>query len=425
MKTFLKRSALVCGLLITALICMGIVYIDTTSNSWRVRAGANDPGNFYVQLLVSNNVAMWFRTNNGSMGIGSADQLNGFAVEIVGVPGGTNATGNGVNRSSAGAVSIAGGLGGNTTANNANGGTGGQMILSGGTGGDSSGSTTNANGGAGGTFIMGGGNGGNPTALATNSLTGGNGGSANFAGGSGATPPGTGGFATTNAVSGNGGAANINGGSSSTPTLGWSRKSGNGGAVNIAGGSAGLNAVRTNGASGGAVNITGADGGSVATATGSGGSPGAVNITAGNGANGNGGTNSDGANIYVRGGTPGSSAVPGNIYLGRISSGAGNGGGVVIGISNSAVLTNVVFVRTNLDFPSTLTGASSDLVAVAITGRTNAIVNVGVPPSALVPAGIYTAFCSNGIVFARFTFVGAVSADPVAGDFEIEVKAYR
>lgn len=413
MKTFLKRAAITAGVLLVALVCMAPVYINNIKHYFTEGGGL-------VLMFVNTNFVFNVDTNTGSVGWGATNVLGSF--EVQGKQRATNATGNGTTAAGSGRINLTAGQGGGTfETTSASGGAGGQINLTAGDGGNAPLATTNATGGQGGTINMfSGSGGGNTGGVATNASIGGAGGAFNLSSGFGGAPN----SASTNTVSGASGTFNLVAVDGTTPSAGWARKGGLGGAFNITAG-AGGNSTRTNGANGGTITLTAGTGGTAAT-SGNSGTAGDVSILAGAGNAGTGGgTNSNGGKVFIRGGTPGSGAVPGDIFLGRNPSGTGNGGGVNIGISNSAILTNVMFVRTNLDFPSTLTGASSDLVAVAITGRTNAIVNVGVPPSALVPAGFYTAFCSNGIVFARFTFVGAVSADPLGGDFELEIKAYR
>lgn len=415
MKTFLKRSSIVCGVLFFAMICLGIVYIDTTQNYWRYQNGE-------INLTVSNQVVMRINTNNMRLALIERNSLS-RGVTILGAFLSTNTSGgNGANMTTAGSVGISGSVGQYTDdATSARGGSAGGITIVGGVGGEAYAAKIDVFAAAGGTLTLNGGSGGGVNSVATNSIAGGGGGSILSSAGSGASPN----FAATNTVGGDGGAVNYAGGAGGAPSAGWARATGSGGQISLIAGNAGATAIRTNAGNGGLVQLIAGNAGAVGTATGNAGASGIVTITAGNGANGTGGTNSDGGNIFLRGGTPGTAAVPGNVIVGRNSSGAGNGGGLVVGISNSAIVTNIIFVRTNLDFPSTLTGASSDLVAVAITGRTNAIVNVGPPPSALVSGGFYSGFCSNGIVFVRFAFIGAVSADPAVGDFEVEIKAYR
>lgn len=415
MKTFLKRSSIVCGVLFFAMICLGIVYIDTTQNYWRFQNGE-------INLTVSNKVVMRVNTNNNRLALIERGSLF-RGVTVLGAFATTNtAGGNGASMTTAGSVGISGAVGQYTDdATSASGGNAGGISISGGNAGEAYAAKMDSFGSSGGSVTIQGGQGSGSVSVATNSIIGGSGGSFSADAGSGGAPN----FAATNTLGGSGGSLNYSAGSGGTPSAGWARWGGDGGQVQFSGGNGG-NSVRTNGGSGNGVVMTAGNAGSATTGNGNAGSAGVFSLTAGNGSTGTGtGTNSNGGNMFMRGGTPGSGAVPGNVIVGRNSSGAGNGGGLVVGISNSAIVTNIIFVRTNLDFPSTLTGASSDLVAVAITGRTNAIVNVGPPPSALVSGGFYSGFCSNGIVFVRFAFIGAVSADPAVGDFEVEIKAYR
>jgi hypothetical protein len=432
----MNKKSLAVGILlgIAVVVSLGIVYIDTISNSWRL-GGA---GNAYVQLLVSNRLVMAVHTNTGFIGINSTNQ-NFFAIDVQTPAIGTNATGNGTSGNSDARINVKAGTGGSTfETTSASGGQGGPIFIAGGSGGTAPFAVTNATGGFGGDLQLGGGNGGVGNGVATNSSTGGGGGSVNISGGNGGSTT----AASTNTVGGNGGGFSVFGGAGTAPGAGWARKSGNGGGFSVSGGNGGTG-VRTNGGNGGTFSMTAGNAGSASTG-GDGGVPGGFTLTAGNAGSASGGgntqpggsislvagngntglTNSDGGHVYIAGGSPGSGARPGDTHIGRLIAGTGRGG-LVVGISNSAVLTNVMFVRTNLDFPSTLAQTDSDIPVLAVTGMTNAIVNVGPPAPAILTGSAWSGFCSNGTVFVRFSVYGLVAKDPGVGDFAVEIRAYR
>lgn len=319
---------------VVAIVAMGIVYIDTTQNYWRV-GGAN---NGYVQLIVSNKIVISVSTNSGRIGI-NVTNAETFGVEVAVPTPGTNATGNGTGMQNTGGISMKGSRGGGTFATTtASGGIAGRIIMTGGEGGDVPLATTNATGGAGGPLALAGGQGGmnGVAGAATNATTGGAGGVATLGGGTGGAPN----SASTNTVGGAGGNASVSGGAGGTPTAGWASKGGNGGQANLTGG-AGGSGSRTNGGNGGAINITGGNSGGSTTSPGDSGVPGdvnisagssgssaggnaspggAVNITAGNGSTGT--TNSDGGHVYIAGGAPAAGAAAGNTVLNVAPSGA-------------------------------------------------------------------------------------------------------
>lgn len=410
MKTFLKRAAITCGILVTALLCMGIIFIDTTQNYWYVNSG-------FVKLIVSNQTdqaIMTVDTNTFRVGFNSNNTL--FAFIVNGRKPTNTTTSIGSSAANSGLIAFRGGGGGDTTIpTTGTGGAGGGVNAIGGMGGFAPLATTNATGGAGGAFALTGGAGGGTVAgVATNSTIGGLGGAVSLFGGVGGEPS----TASTQTVSGAGGAVTLTAGSSSAPSAGWSRKTSAGGLVTITAGPSG-NSTRTNSGDGGPVNITAGGSGNVLTAPGNPGTAGKVNITAG--AGGTGDTNANGGGIFLRGGN--SSATPGNTYVGRDSAGSARGG-LVVGLGEGAV-TNVLFVRTNLDFPSTLAQTDFDIPVATLAGRTNAIVNVGPPVPAVLTGSAWSGFCSNGIVFVRFSVYGLAAKDPGIGDFEVEMKLYQ
>lgn len=433
MKTFAKRAAITCGILLTALICMGIIYIDSTQNYWYVNGG-------FVKLIVSNQTAqavMTVDTNTQAVGFFTNNIARSFVVK--GRRPATVATGNGTSAATIGGILLEGGNGGITdSANNVSGGIGGAITLTGGVAGTPTSIITNATGGAGGAMTITSGPGGNPGTTATNQAQGGAGGALVVTSGLGFSPT----TAATNTIGGNGGAVTFSSLSGGTPTGGWTRQGGNGGAFALSSGSGG-NSTRTNGGNGANLTVTAGNGGQALTTPGNSGVPGNVSFTAGSsgtaaaggnpspggtvnftgGAGSTGDTNSDGGHIYLRGGNPGSTANAGNTYIGRNSAGSARGG-LVIGLGEGAV-TNVLFVRTNLDFPSTLAQTDFDIPVATLGGRTNAIVNVGPPVPAILTGSAWSGFCSNGTVFVRFSVYGLAAKDPGIGDFEVEMKLYQ
>lgn len=312
MKTFARRTAIVTGLLFTALLCMGIVYIDSINHYWRV-GGENGA---YVQLIVSNKLVLSVNTNTGRIGV-NVSNANSVSFDMVGLDAATNLTGNGGTASSSGRIRMKAGTGGASfLQTSASGGGGGAVQITSGDGGSVPLATTNATGGAGGTFFLTGGAGGSGSS-ATNSIIGGAGGGMLIQAGSGTGSS----FATTQAVGGAGGSVSMIGGLGATPSGGWSRKGGNGGAAALTGGDGGAG-VRTNGGNGGNAVITAGTAGNASTTPAFAGLAGNVLITAGSG--GTGDTNTFGGNVIVAGGAGGGGAAAGNVLLG-ITDGAPQG----------------------------------------------------------------------------------------------------
>lgn len=349
MRTFIKRAGIAAGILFTAVLCMGIVYIDNIKHYFYQAGGL-------IQFVVNTNVMMTVDTNNLRLGINTTN--GNRSVIVQGRAPNVAVTGNGLNGSTIASVQVIGGNGGVTTTNSAsnNGGAGGAGMIAGGDGGSATNVTGDTTFGSGGVAQLNGGTGGSdPNAKATNSQTYGNGGGVSMtAGAGGANLSGT---APTNAVGGSGGIINVNGGTGGSPGIGWSRKPGAGGAINFTAGSAGLNAARTNGAVGGAITFTAGSGGNVATGTGDGGIGGDITFLGGAGAAGaGGGTNANGGAIYLAGGSPASGAIPGPVIVGITSGGSVRGKtgiGMIPGLEsepfsvrpNSLFLSNTVYTN--------------------------------------------------------------------------------
>ena len=409
MKPFTKRLALVTGLLFTALICMGIVFIDTTANFWKFSGG-------FIQLVVNTNAQASITIDTNTLRFGINSNNTSIGVAISARQPATNAAGNGTSASTIGASIIHGATGGFTTDGaDATGGAGGAVRMFSGAGGESLGSTINAVGGTAGAASINGGTGGGAQSIATNAITGGLGGSMTFAGGSGGTPN----FAATNTVGGNGGSVVLSGGVGSTPAQGWARKGGNGALASLTAGNGG-NGVRTNGGNGGAASLVAGNGGS-ATTGGNPGNGGTASITGGDGSTGT--TNSDGGHVFIAGGAPGSGAVPGNVVLARTSAGTSRGAGVQIGpaVGGIATITNVLGAAASLDFPNTVAGTFSDL-PITVTGATsnNVAVCLSTPWMCATNGGSYFTYSSNDTIFVRFLNHNLVSAiDPVPGTFSV------
>lgn len=316
MKSFTKRAALVVGLLFTALLCMGIVFIDSTANFWKMESGI-------VKLYVSNTIpVMMVDTNTQRIGIFSTN--TSFAFEVLPRRPSTNSAATGQSSAIVGGINLQGAVGGNTVRlTTGTGGAGGGIFAQGGDGGDASLATTNATGGAGGGLTYGGGTGGGAVnTSATNASTGGSGGPVSFSSGAGGSPA----AQATNTVGGNGGTFTFTGGSGGTPTAGWARKGGGGSTINLNAGNGG-DGVRTNAGNGGSFNLTAGNGGAATTTPAFPGLAGGINIIAGNG--GTGDTNAFGGNVSVAGGT---GAADGNVLLG-VASGAPRGN-VGVGTNN-------------------------------------------------------------------------------------------
>lgn len=406
----IRSRSLALGILlgITAIIAMGIVYIDNVNNYWKL-GGA---GNAYVQFYVSNNFVMGVNTNTGRIGIGSSN-ANTLYLDIVGATPGTNATGNGTTANVSGRIGITGGIGGSTfDPTSASGGAGGQVVITGGRGGSAPLATTNATSGNGGNVsFVAGAAGLVSSGVATNSTTGGNGGSVTMTAAAGGAPN----VASTNTVGGDGGSYALSAGSGGAPAAGWARKGGLGGSFTLTAGNGG-SGVRTNGGNGGSMTYTAGDAGSTTT-SGNPGQAGDLNFNAGNG--GTGDTNSNGGNVYIRAGNPGGSANPGKVYLARNSSGSARGG-IVVGLGETTI-TNIIGASASLDFPSTAAGTFSDL-AITVTGATsnNMAIALSVPWMCATNGGGYVTYSSNDAVYVRLlNNQPAAAIDPPAGTFTV------
>lgn len=339
MKQFTKRAALVCGLLCTALLCMGIVYIDTTQNFWSTAGG-------FVRLTVSNNVSTITVSTNTPHGFGYRTNNILFSFMVQGAKPGTNSTGNGSTANNSGSIFMTAGGGGDAATNSpANAGSaGGRLILSSGPGGVSLNASSNASGGGGGVVQILGGNGGAPSVNASNTV-GGAGGIFTFFSGNGGSPsggaitrkggnggdmnfdPGQGGN-SINTNGGNAGRFNIDSANGGTAT--GTGNGGSGGDLQLISGAGGIASGTGIGGNGGSALVSA---GAAAASSGGGnaGAPGGVSIVGGNGAAG--ATNSNGGNVIIGGGSPGSGANAGNVLLGMSAAGTPLGN-VGVGTNN-------------------------------------------------------------------------------------------
>lgn len=421
MKTFIRRTSLVCGLLFTAVLCLGVVYIDTINNYWKFNGG-------FIQLMVNTNgvntngIVASFSVKTNTLRVGINTNNDTFGTMILGALPPPVQSALGDNANSTGAIFMKGGDGGSANRpTTATGGQGGRVEINGGAGGEALSAVTNATGGPGGVFLFSGGTGGGAaTGVATNATTAGAGGQFNLSGGSGGSPS----TPSTNTVGGLGGAGVLAGGSGGSPSAGWARKGGTGGPFTITGGAGGTG-VRTNGGNGGAVTITGGAAGPVTSDGNAGaGAPGLVEILGGAGAvSTGGGTNSNGGTVFIAGGAPASGASPGDVVLARTSGGVSRGAGVQIGpiLGGSVSITNVLGGRADLDFPSTAAGAVSDLV-IAVVGvvSNNCAISLSVPWESASGGGAYSTFCSNDTVYVRFINNQLAAAiDPNPGNFTV------
>lgn len=433
MKIFLKRSAIVVGVLFTALLCMGIVYIDNIKHYWQFSGG-------FVRLIVNTNAQATITVDTNTLSVGINSNNTARSLVVQGRQPATNATGNGSSAATSGQIALVAGTGGSTLENNiGNGGAGGTLVLNGGLGGFPPPlATTNANGGNGGAVNLTGGAGGGGAIVATNAANGGNGGQVQTLAGSGGVPTG---IAATNTAGGTGGTIISQAGAGGQPSIGWARKGGNGGPVQFIAG-AGGNSVRTNSGNGGSVSFVGGSSGSVTTTPGDAGTAGNITFTGGSSgsavAGGNpspggliemiggtgsiGDTNSDGGNLYLTGGVPGSGATPGNVIIGRPSSGTVRGGLMVGPLLGGAVaITNILGGSASLDFPSTVAGTVSDL-PITVTGvvSNNCAISLSVPWESASGGGGFVTFNSNDTVYVRFINNQLVAAvDPTPGTFTV------
>lgn len=174
---------------------------------------------------------------------------------------------------------------------------------------------------------------------------------------------------------------------------------------------------------GGAVGGQGGNGGSFTFLAGSaGGSSGAGNpgnagsfsMVAGNGANGN--TNSNGGSVFVVGGTGGTSAQNGNVVLARTSGGTAQGG-VQIGPTTSATVTNWLTGTATLDFGNIAAAGTEDLPITVAGATTNDVAQIGVPWQAAITGGTFTPFTSNGVVYVRFANHTGGAVNPASASF--------
>ena len=431
MKIFIKRFAALSAILFVAIVCMGIVYIDTTANYWNFSGG-------FIRLVVNTNAQASITIDTNTLRFGINTNNITSSVFILGRTPATNATGNGSSGSTVARININGGNGGSTfDPTSASGASAGGVVLLGGTGGSAPLATTNSGSGNGGAMTLSAGQGGQGGGVATNASTGGNGGAVTISGGTG----GSSGGIPTNAVGGAGGGFVISGGQGGSASSGWIRKGGNGGIFQMAGGQ-GATSVRTNGGDGGGLDLTagvaggtsisgngGAPGevtiaaGSAAAVTGTGNaqSGASISITAGNGSTG-GTTNSDGGRIHLVPGSPGSGALVGDVVIGRQTNGASRGG-LQIGpaLGGSVSITNVLGGSASLDFPSTAAGTFSDL-PITVTGvvSNNCAVSLSVPWMCATNGGAFVTYNSNDTIFVRFLNGNLVTAiDPPAGTFTV------
>jgi len=411
MKTFTKRLTLVTGMLFTALICMGIVYIDTVQNYWYVNGG-------FVKLIVSNRTDQAIMTvDTNLLRVGFNTNNVTFAWAVMGRSPSNVTTSVGGNAGSVGGTLMRGGAGGNTTIpTSGTGGAGGNLAFFGGDGGQALPATTNSTTGAGGAINFTSGSAGSTTGgVATNKTTGGAGGAINFTTAAGAVPD----VASTNTQAGAGGQMQIVTGAGGTPSAGFTRQGGAGGPILVTAG-AGGSGTRTNGGDGGSITYTAGAAGAVGTAPGEPGNGGTINLNAGSG--GSGGTNSNGGSVYAIGGSS-SAATPGNVVLARNVTGTARGG-VQIGpfiSGGSATITNVLGGVAELDFPSTAAGAFSELT-ISVTGVTsnNVAVALSVPWESAQTGGAFVTFNSNDVIYVRFINNQLVSAiDPTPGTFSV------
>lgn len=436
MKIFTKRLALVTGLLFTALMCMGVVFIDSTSVFWQLQSGI-------VKLYVTNTIpVIMVDTNTQRIGIFSTNTT--YAFEVLPRRPSTNGGATGQSSALIGGMNLQGADGGNTIRGTAaTGGAGGTVFATGGSGGDATHATTNATGGVGGGFsFLAGTGGGTGNSIATNASTGGNGGAAAFSTGPGGSPV----APATNTVGGNGGTLTFTAGAGGVPTAGWARKSGNGANFIITAGSSG-NSVRTNTGTGGNVTLTAGSTGNATTTPGGSGIPGAVTLLAGSAgsavAGGNpspggvvtitagdgntGDTNSNGGRVHLVGGSPGSGAVAGDVVVARDTAGTSRGGLMVgpLVAGTAASLTNLLTITATLDFPSIAAGSVADM-DVAFAGAADGdVVTLGVPLSAVTNC-MWMAFASNAVVYVRAANGQLVTAqDPNSGVFRITVEKFR
>lgn len=432
MKTFAKRAALTTSLLFTALICCGIVYIDNIKHYWQFSSG-------FIRLIVNTNAqaSITIDTNTLAVGINTNNTARSFVVQ--GRQPATNSSGNGTSAATSGQIAIVGGTGGQTVeAGSASGGAGGTITITGGIGVIPPLATTNATGSAGGNLNFTGGAGGTGAQVATNASTGGNAGDLNFGGGAGGVPTGT---ASTNTVGGRGGSVNFTAGSGGLPSVGWARKGGIGGGFTFTAG-AGQNSIRTNGGAGGTISFSAGNSGNVSTTPGNSGTPGNITFSAGTagsaaaggnpspggvveilaGGGSTGDTNSNGGDIFLVGGPPGSGAKAGDVIVGR-NAAAQSRGGLMVGpaLGGAVSITNILGGAASLDFPSTAAGTVSDL-PITVTGvvSNNCAISLSVPWESASGGGGFVTFNSNDTIFVRFVNNQLVAAiDPNPGTFTV------
>lgn len=340
---FSKRLAIVCGVLFTALLCMGIVYIDNTKHYFYTAGGL-------VQMWVNTNFVFGVDTNTGRVGWGVTNTASSFLVQ--GKQPATNATGNGTSAAASGALNFLAGQGGGTFATTtASGGAGGGMTIRSGQGGDAPLAKTNSTAGNGGTFTLASGiGGGGITGASTNAATGGSGGNFLVNSGVGGSPN----APATNTVGGNGGGFNLTSGSGGSPTAGWAAKGGSGGLIIFQAGSGGASA-RTNSGNGGAVFIGSGSSGN-ATLGGNAGTPGQMDFQAGGSGSSTGGGNpSSGADMTFTAGAGNTGATNSNGGTVFLAAGASGGSGakdgfIALGMTQAG--TPIGFVGAGIASPS-------------------------------------------------------------------------
>lgn len=87
-------------------------------------------------------------------------------------------------------------------------------------------------------------------------------------------------------------------------------------------------------------------------------------------------------------------------------------------------LTNIIYTNVTLDFGSTATLAFSDLLVNAQNLKSNDVATI-CPPAISQTNGIFSAWVSNTVLYARYHNYAATAINPASGIFNIQVFQYK
>lgn len=93
-------------------------------------------------------------------------------------------------------------------------------------------------------------------------------------------------------------------------------------------------------------------------------------------------------------------------------------------LATLVTLTNIVYTNVTLDFGSTATLSFSDLLVNAQNLKSNDIPVIA-PPAISMTNGVFTAWVSNTVLYARYNNYAATAINPASGIFNIQVFQYK